>query len=226
MRRKPRLLELFSSAGGAAMGYSRAGFEVVCVDIAPQPRNPFEFHQADAFEFLAEHGHEFDAVSAGPECRDHTALTSVAGTKGTGWQLAKIIEDLDALGKPYVVENVITAKFGHNLVLCGDRHFGLRTVRHRKFRCVGFTVPQPPHPPGHSAPTSTRKRMTDYDRGMLISVTGDVGTRAGSLAMGIDWMTSKELAQAIPPAYTHLIGDHLIRTLRATNPAHESENAS
>jgi DNA (cytosine-5)-methyltransferase 1 len=211
-----RLLDLFCSAGGAGMGYHRAGFEVVGVDIAPQPRYPFEFHQADAFEYLKEHGHEFDAIHASPECRDHTPLTSVAGTTGTGWQLSEIIGLLEHFGKPYVVENVGAARFEHNLLLCGDRNFGLRTVRHRKFRCAGFSVPQPPHPKGpHSAPTSTKKRRADWDRGYHVSVTGDVSTYVGSLAMGIDWMTGNELSQAIPPAYTEYIGGYLYNHLES-----------
>lgn len=65
---KPRILDLYSCAGGAAKGYADAGFEVVGVDIDPQPRYPYEFHQADALAFVAEHGHEFDVIHGSPPC--------------------------------------------------------------------------------------------------------------------------------------------------------------
>lgn len=218
MMRDMWVLDLFSKAGGASMGYRMAGWQVVGVDIEPQEHYPFEFVQADAFWFLERYGRLFDLIHGSPECRDHTALTSVAGKRGTGWQLGSFIELCERSGKPYVVENVNTARFPdrypHNLVLCADRHFKLRTVRHRKFRCSGFEIIQPPHPAGHSAPTSTKKRRRDWDRGMHISVTGDVGTHLGRQAMGIDWMTGKELAQAIPPAYTEWIGWQAMLQLR------------
>lgn len=215
----PRILDLFCKAGGASMGYHRAGFEVVGVDIEPQPNYPFEFHQADAFEFFKAHWREFDAYAASPPCQDHSSLKSMMPSeKGTGWMLDAMRGLFIAmLPKPSVLENVMGADMRRDLVLCADRHFGLRTVRHRQFEIRGFTVPQPPHPKGHSAPTSTVKRRKALDAGEHISVTGDVGSYVGVPCMGIDWMTGNELSQAIPPAYTEYIGKHLMEALCGTD---------
>lgn len=99
-------MDLFCGAGGCSMGYHRAGFEVVGVDLHPQKRYPFEFHQADAIKFCREHGHEFDAIHASPPCQAHSALRAL--------QKGKVYPDLipatraavAATGKPYVIENV------------------------------------------------------------------------------------------------------------------------
>ena len=73
--KRPRLLDLFCGAGGAAVGYHRAGFEVVGVDIKPQPHYPFEFHKGDALEFLWKHSHDYDAIHASPPCQAYSNLT-------------------------------------------------------------------------------------------------------------------------------------------------------
>jgi DNA (cytosine-5)-methyltransferase 1 len=180
------------------------------VDIAPQPRYPFEFHQADALTFPLD---GFDAIHASPPCHDHTPLSSLVGKDGTGWLLAATRKRLLASGVPWVIENVPHAPLRPDLVLCGEM-FGLRTIRHRWFELWSGFVLQPGHPP-HTAKTSTRKRRSCWDAGMHISVTGDVGVYVGLLAMGIDWMTGDELSQAIPPAYTEFIGGLLLQAVAA-----------
>jgi DNA (cytosine-5)-methyltransferase 1 len=207
---RPRLLDLFCGAGGAAMGYHQAGFEVVGVDINPQPRYPFEFHQADALEYPLE---GFDAIHASPPCHDHSALVSRSGTDGTAWLLEATRQRVRAAGVPWVIENVAGAPMGHWIYLCGEM-FGLRTARHRRFE-TSWLVLQPFHQWPHKAPTSTKKRRAAWDAGYNISVTGDVGVYVGRLAMGIDWMTGDELSQAIPPAYTRWLGERMLEHMEA-----------
>ena len=90
--RRPKLLDLFSCAGGAAMGYHRAGFDVTGVDIDPQPRYPFEHHVSDALEFLAEHGHKYDAIHASPPCQSYLNLGAVNRKLGRAYDHADLIE--------------------------------------------------------------------------------------------------------------------------------------
>jgi DNA (cytosine-5)-methyltransferase 1 len=206
--RQPRLLDLFCKAGGASAGYARAGFEVVGVDIEPQPRYPFEFHQGDAVAFLLEHYREYDAIGASPPCRDHTALTSRVGKIGNDWLLPLTRAMLDATGKPYIIENVVGAPMRADVVLCGEM-FGLRTVRHRLFES-NIPMTGIPHPAGHRAPTATSRRRERWSAGWNVSITGDVGVYVGPAAMGIDWMTGDELSNAIPPAYTEYLGWQLM----------------
>ena len=216
--RRPRLLDLYCCQGGAAMGYHRAGFEVVGVDLAPQPRYPFEFHQGDALTYLAAHWREFDAVHASPPCHDHSALASVAGLDGTGHLLADTREALSALPIPWVMENVPGAAMRVDLRLCGGM-FGLRTYRHRWFEFADPMFPPVLPHPKHRILTDARKRRAGWDAGMHTSVTGDVTVEIASEALGIDWMDADGLAQAIPPAYTAVVGAHLLDQLGARTPA-------
>jgi len=211
---KPRLLDLFAGAGGAARGYQLAGFHVTGVDINPQPRYAGdEFHRADAMTFPLD---GYDAIHASPPCQDHSPLKSRAGEHGTGWMLEATRQRLKDWGGLWVIENVMGAEMASTLVLCGGM-FGLRTYRHRQFE-IGHALPlvaEPYHPP-HRALTSTRQRRTGFAAGMHVSVTGDVGSWVGPQVMGIDWMTGDELSQAIPPAYCRFIGEQLLAAAERT----------
>ena len=209
---RPRLLDLFSGAGGAAVGYHRAGFEVVGVDHRPMPRYPFEFIQADALEFCREHGGEFDAIHASPPCQAYSVLRHCYAAGELPDLLAPMRDALEATGRPWVIENVVGAPLRHYIQLCGAA-FGLRTYRHRRFESSEMMM-QPPHT-RHTVRVNRRKqrRKEHWDAGGFVTVVGDIGRYAGPEAMGIDWMTGNELSQAIPPAYTEYIGSRLREAL-------------
>lgn len=215
-----KLLDLFCGAGGAGMGYHRAGFEVVGVDIHPQPNYPFEFHQADAIEFAKEHGGQFDAIHASPPCQAYSPLRALNPDKVYP-DLVEITRGaLQTLVKPYVIENVMSAPLDRerSVVLCAD-NMGLRTVRHRRFEYGGgLVLDQPPHI-AHRAKTATSRRKERWGQGWHVSITGDVGVYVGPEAMGIDWMSGDELCEAIPPAFTEYIGTRLMALLTCTEAA-------
>jgi DNA (cytosine-5)-methyltransferase 1 len=219
---RPRIVDLFCGAGGAAMGYHRAGFEVVGVDINPQPRYPFEFHRADAMTFPLD---GFDAIHASPPCQDHSPLRSVAGEHGTGWMLDATRSRLRATGGPYVIENVEAARMPGSLVLCGTE-FGLTAGdrwlrRHRRFESNVFLLGaggcQCSRP---TSPTGVYGDLSLNDRPVRHSKRGDVMLRAGVATartlLGCPWMNAAELSQAVPPAYTQFIGEQLLAHLAVT----------
>jgi DNA (cytosine-5)-methyltransferase 1 len=209
---KPRLLDLFCGAGGAGMGYHRAGFEVVGVDIRPMPRYPFEFHQADALEYLAAHGHEFDAIHASPPCQAYSEETKKIYRANHPDLIAPTRKALKKIGRPYVIENVEAARkhLVTPLMLCGSM-FGLNIWRHRYFEVSPIWMMSPATCRHNFAPvliTGTTRR-TGYPR-----VDPPVALRR--LAIGIDWMVTDELDEAIPPAYTEYIGNQLMQVLQVS----------
>lgn len=213
MRADLRLLDLFCGAGGAAMGYHRAGFDdITGVDIKPMPRYPFRFIQGDALEYLAEHGHEYDVIHASPPCQAY----SMAGQqwRASGKEYQDLVEPtrelLIATGKPYIIENVPGAPLINPTVLNGAL-FGMLVHRERLFECsfdIPFLLlPQLPRPVNMGRPII---------HGDVIQPVGHFsGVPYAREQMGIDWMTQAELAQAIPPAYTEYIGKQLMQVLNA-----------
>lgn len=218
--KKPTLLDLYCKAGGCAVGYARAGFRVTGVDHAPQANYPFRFVQADALEYLAEHGHEFDVVHASPPCQKFSSGTFCrpeANTKHPDL-VTPTLALLQQVARVWIVENVLRAPLSpFSPVLCGLM-FGLKLFRHRRFECSHFLW-VPPHP-SHAGKKVGVDGMVcvaghgDCSRRHRKSVPADHRNKAAwEKGMGIDWMTRDELAQAIPPAYTHYLGTQLLRLL-------------
>jgi DNA (cytosine-5)-methyltransferase 1 len=217
--RRPRLLDLFCGAGGAAMGYYRAGFDVIGVDLAPQPHYPFPFHQGDALSFpLA----GFDAIHASPPCQAYSVLRRANPGAEYPDLVAPTRELLYAAGVPWVMENVPGAPLWPSVVLCGsmfDLGAGERHLRrHRLFESsVGMLQPQCQHE-GEAVGVYGGGPVGRYTfaNGVRKGLKGRRGGYQGTMAerreaMGITWMTSKELNNAIPPAYTEWIGAQLLR---------------
>jgi len=209
MTRRPRLLDLFSGAGGAAMGYHRAGFDVTGVDIAPQPRYPFTFHQANALMFLAEHGHEFDAIHASPVCKRYSAC-AVLNDREHPDQISDTRTTLAATGRPWVIENVPGAPLHSPVTLCGCM-FRIRTYRPRLFETSGFDLPQLSHRPHTS---EVQKMGRPPQNGEYIHIIGHFSNvTLARQVMGMPWATRDELAQAVPVTYTEYIGRFLLRAV-------------
>lgn len=204
---RPRLLDLFCGAGGAAMGYHRAGFEVVGVDLAPQPHYPFEFHQADALTFDVG---GFDAVHASPPCQAYSRMSSCRPEVRASYPdlVGAVRRRLTSGGAPWVIENVPGSPLVGPVLLCGQM-FGLALYRHRLFESsLRLTVPAHPE---HLVRAS---RAGHWEPGTVMSVAGHCHPIAvARAAMGIDWMTRDELVEAIPPAYTEHIGHQLMAHL-------------
>jgi len=198
------------------MGYHRAGFEVVGVDIKPQ-HYPFEFHQADALEYPMD---GFDAYHASPPCQIHSVMTELQRAKGQYKEsylnlIPGIRYRLDLTEKPYIIENVVGArKWLHDpVMLCGSM-FDLGIIRHRLFECKPFIFP----PNHYFERHKDVSRRPDYC--CVVGMGGAWRGRNGSrrtedwrTAMEIGWMDRYSLTQAIPPAYSEYLGTQMLAVM-------------
>ena len=208
-----KLLDLFCGAGGAGEGYRLAGFDVTGVDINPQPNNPHRFVQADAIEYLLTHGGKYDVIHASPPCQRWSIATRTGGDPALHPDLITPIRDiLQSLNKPYVIENVKGAPLQNPLML-NHMMFGLLASRERYFET---------HPLIYFTPIPVRRRVNvkmgrkpDRKKHYIVPVGNFSDVEFAHEAMGITWkMTTKEIAQAIPPAFTKYIGDQILKLSR------------
>ncbi|KFF96901.1 hypothetical protein IQ62_33830 [Streptomyces scabiei] len=206
--RRPRLLDTFCCQGGAAMGYHLAGFDVVGVDIHPQPRYPFTFIQAEAVAFIRECGADFDFIHASPPCQHDSACQRIQGNQHPDL-IAPTRAALETTGRPWVIENVKGAvpKLRAPAMLCGAM-FGLATYRHRYFETGGFTLPQPAHP-AHLAPQAKMGRP--IPPGHFGQFVGNFsGVDHARRVMGVLWMNRDGIRECVPPAFSQWIATQFL----------------
>ncbi|CAL9523033.1 hypothetical protein SUDANB105_03852 [Streptomyces sp. enrichment culture] len=213
--RRPRLLDLFCCQGGAAKGYVDAGFDVTGVDIAPQPRYPYRFAQADAIAFVLEHGAAFDFIHASPPCQHDTECQRMQGNTHPDL-IGPTRAALETTGRPWVMENVRGAvpKLLDPVMLCGQM-FELANYRHRYFETGGgFTLTQPAHP-AHLVPQAKMGRPVPP--GHYGQFVGNFsGVPLARKVLGVPWMNRDGIRECIPPAYTQHIGRAALTLLTTT----------
>jgi DNA (cytosine-5)-methyltransferase 1 len=244
---RPLLLDLFCGAGGASMGYYRAGFDVIGVDIKPMPRYPFTFIQADAMElldwlrlggttndarsdFVVGWGYRlksFAAVHASPPCQAYSTGTNNTRKHGKIYPhlIEPVRERLADLGMPYVVENVPQAPLVEPVTLCGSQ-FGLRAelpgygpVGLRRHRCFESNWLLPDAGAHDHSLRSVTVTGHGSTSGNRKTLGMDVPIAVCREIMGIDWMNRNQLGESIPPAYTEYVGGHLMQYISTRSDA-------
>ncbi|MFF2044025.1 SAM-dependent methyltransferase [Kitasatospora sp. NPDC058170] len=189
------------------MGYHLAGYRVLSVDIDPQPRNPLAFLQADAVAFIAEYGHLFDLQHGSPPCQRYTRCQKIRGREHPDL-IGPTRTAMQSTGRPWVIENVEEARseLRDPVMLCGAA-FGLRTYRHRAFESGGGLTIVPPQHPAHTAPLAKMGRpVADGEFMHVVGNFSNVPLARSPQVMGMPWASRDGLREAIPPAYTELIG--------------------
>ena len=214
---RPKILDLFCGMGGAGMGYSRAGFDVVGVDIVPQLDYPFEFQQRDVFAITIDELLTFDAIHASPPCQAYSKASVRARRAGKVYPnlYPATRRLLVAIGLPYVIENVEGSPARNSVKVCGTQ-FGLGVQRHRLFESNLILHP-------HENRCSCKRQP--IGNGGMVSVAGDLCTKGEALrGLGIDWCkhsSKHQVVESIPPVYTEFVGAQLLSFMSSSAYEHQ-----
>jgi DNA (cytosine-5)-methyltransferase 1 len=222
---RPLIIDRFCGEGGAAAGYVAEGFRVWGVDNNPKLKARYLASGAERFICADANTWEPDEEPAAghwsPPCKDWTDLVAQSGGDGTGWMLPHAIERARASGRPYVVENVESARtkplMDGAVMLCGSM-FGLggwtgpvayRVLKRHRLFLTSFPVLAPPDACSGAAVigvygTGGGGQMT---RGYKASLA------QARVVMQMPWASRDGVSQAIPPAYTRYLGEHLMAQL-------------
>jgi DNA (cytosine-5)-methyltransferase 1 len=219
-----KLLDLFCGAGGASVGYHKAGFEVTGIDLKHGKRYPFTYIKGNVKEYLNdEFLKDFDVIHASPPCQTHSITQNLRKAQGKQTKKIDMLDEVrDALiksKKPYIIENVPGAPLINPIRICGSS-FNLKVRRHRYFESnINLTGSICDHET-QGKPIGIYGQLNDTPKGKRRS-TGEIiigGSTAKDItearfAMNINWMIWGELVEAIPPAYTEYIGKQVIMNL-------------
>jgi len=210
---RPLALDLFCGAGGVSKGLADAGFDVVGIDIRNQPRyvHPGRFLRGDALQPPVDL-RAFAFIWASPPCQAYSAANNAWGRTDHPRLIEPIRDMLSASGAAWCIENVPGAPLLNPVTLCG-LSFGLNVKRHRLFECSFFLMAPPcgDHEADYVIVFGDSGRARAKQIGRTVN-DGPILRRVHvplpitKAAMGIDWMTGRELCQAIPPAYAEFIG--------------------
>jgi DNA (cytosine-5)-methyltransferase 1 len=227
-----KLLDLYCCAGGAAAGYHAAGFDVTGVDIVKRKNYPYRCFQHDAIDFVLNWGHLFDFVHASPPCQEYSNSTAVHKSLGKTYVdlIAPTRDALDKVGVPYVIENVLQAPIRPDIILRGDI-FGLKVIRKRKFELGGWWALQPGLPVNSisikggtgvciygNASWKNTGSMNKPREHYIPEWRKNTIRETWAYAMGIDhYMTDREIAESIPPAYSQYIGEIFLQYIANKN---------
>lgn len=209
-----RILDAFCCQGGASVGYWLAGYDVVGVDLHPQPRYPFTFIQGDAVDFIRGHGHRFDLIAGSPPCQRYSACQRIQGREHPDL-IAPTRAAMQSTGRPWVIENVpdAAAELRDPVMLCGTA-FGLRTYRHRLFESGGGLVLPRPDRCRHDRPVAKMGRPRKP--GEMAHYVGNFsGVQEAREDLGVPWMSRDGIRECIPPVYARWVGEQHLAALPA-----------